>query len=97
MRAVRPVSSLCAKLVAKKPWFLHAASKVSGQTGQADLTLRSALCHFVSFVMLRILSKESYSSLLQTDVIHCRFTLSKSSSYDFISIFFLTDKSSGSD
>ena len=53
---IRPVwsqSSLCAHWVAKVPMFLHADSEdwSDRADAQADLSLRWAHSHFVSFVM----------------------------------------------
>ena len=53
---IRPVwseSSLCAHWVAKDPWFLHADSEDSDQTGRMPgyQSLRWAHIDFVGFVM----------------------------------------------
>ena len=59
--SVRPVwseSSLCTQWVAKDPNFLHADSEDSDQTGRMSRLIwvfAGRTCHFVGFVMLRLI------------------------------------------
>ena len=58
---IRPVlseSSMCAKWVAKDPSFLHADSEDSDQTGRMprlNCVFAGRTCHFVGFVMRRLI------------------------------------------
>ena len=56
-RTVWSESSLCAQWVAKDPSFLHADSEdwSDWAEAQADLSLRWAHSHFISFVMSRLI------------------------------------------
>ena len=56
---IRPVSSessLCAQWVGEDPWFLHADSEDSDQTGRMPRLIcpPGRTCHFVGFVMRRL-------------------------------------------
>ena len=56
-------SSLCAQWVAKDPSFLHADSEDSDQTGQMPRLIwvfAGRACHFVGFVMRRLILSESF-------------------------------------
>ena len=58
IRPVWPESSLCAQLVAKDPSFLHADSEDSDQTGRMPRLIwvfAGRICHFVGFVMRRLI------------------------------------------
>ena len=59
MRPVWSESSLCAQWVAKDPYFLHADSENSDQTGRMPrLTwvFAGRTCHLVGFVMRRLIT-----------------------------------------
>ena len=66
---IRPVwseSSLCAKWVAKDPGFLHVDSEDSDQTGWMPRLIRvfnGRTCHFVGFVMRRLIYLTSVRKL----------------------------------
>ena len=68
---IRPVwseSSLCAKWVAKDPNFLHADSEDSDQTGRMPRLIwvfAGRTCHFVGFVMRRLIIITMNEFLLQ--------------------------------
>ena len=51
-------SLLCAQWVAKDPWFLHADSEDSDQTGRMPRLIwvfSECTCHFVGFTMMRLI------------------------------------------
>ena len=59
IRSVWSESSLCAKWVARDPSFLHADSEDSDQTGRMPRLIgvfAGRTCHFVCFVMRRLIS-----------------------------------------
>ena len=73
---IRPVwseSSLCAQWVAKDPSFLHADSEDSDQTGRMPRLIwvfAGRICHFVGFVMRRLICCLSVENLQRSFFTH---------------------------